>query len=418
MTSSSATRGQMWFGSALSRDHRLLPVPNAPGTGQGILAECARRNDGSRCRASTLRRCLVARSARTARSSRPAATTGGAAVGRQDGGARGDLVGQDGRVLPATFSRDHGQLTMRTVGLDGTMITWDVSGSRRLGQPFHAGAGFDGDSDRGARRPKSSSARMDACWQRMTPSGSRSSTRPHTPSSARSRHAADGSFDAAWSPDGTRLAVTGTGTEMVELYDTATWRPIARTVEPLQGPSADRAAYARRDRPDHPLVPQRLNIARAIAFSPDSKELVAGRDDGALWTWDARTGAPAGPPPPAPWSILDVAFNPVRARSRSRYVDYGCQRGVAPCTHRGAQTPLYTVNVDDGSGLPEAVAFSPDGEVLATGGGEGRHPLLGRGHRVGARHASSRRGGLGPRPCVDAVGHDARQLGRPTGPCG
>ncbi len=37
----------------------------------------------------------------------------------------------------------------------------------------------------------------------------------------------------------------------------------------------------------------------------------------------------------------------------------------------GASTPRYTVNVDDGYGRPEAVAFSPDGSTLATGGGTG-----------------------------------------------
>src|SRR4029077_7323080 len=37
----------------------------------------------------------------------------------------------------------------------------------------------------------------------------------------------------------------------------------------------------------------------------------------------------------------------------------------------GAQKRLYTVNVDDDYGRPEAVAFSPDGTALAPGGGTG-----------------------------------------------
>ena len=144
----------------------------------------------------------------------------------------------------------------------------------------------------------SRSARTDACWPRTTSTGSRSSTPRRTPRCVRSSAAVpNGSFDVAWSPDGTRLAVTGSGAEMVDLYDTATWQLVSPDGGPLAGPFADRPASSDEIDPNDPTeTGRRLNVASAVAFSPDSARVVAGADDGTVWTWDARTGAPVGAP--------------------------------------------------------------------------------------------------------------------------
>ena len=55
------------------------------------------------------------------------------------------LTGHDGRVWAPTFSDARRSTSPCTPSsLDGTMMTWDLSGSRRLGEPFQAGAGTDG----------------------------------------------------------------------------------------------------------------------------------------------------------------------------------------------------------------------------------------------------------------------------------
>ena len=237
----------------------------------------------------------------------------------------------------------------------------------------------------------SRSARMDACWRRMTATGSSIlDATTHAVVRTLSATQPDGSFDAAWSPDGTRLAVTGTGTAMVELYDTATWQPIGPDGGAAAGPVGRSCGDVRRDRPDDPLeTGRRLNIARAVAFSPDSTELVAGTDDGAVWTWDARTGAPAGSPLQLGGPVLDVAFNPVSRRSPSRYADTsaGGRRGVRTRARRRRSTR---------SSVDDALGRSPGGRRLQPGRrgagdrwGEGRRPLLGRDHRVGDRHSGS-----------------------------
>ena len=181
----------------------------------------------------------------------------------------------------------------------------------------------------------------------------------------------DASVDAAWSPDGTRLAVTGTGAAMVDLYDTATWQLVSPNGGPLTGPFADRPARSDEiDPKDLTETGRRLNVASAVAFSPDSARVVAGADDGTVWTWDARTGAPIGLPLQLDGPVLDMSIDPI---SNALAVGYGFAGGGGRVAvyGPGESTPRYTVNVDDGYGRPEAVAFSPDGSTLATGGGTG-----------------------------------------------
>ena len=111
-------------------------------------------------------------------------------------------------------------------------------------------------------------------------------------------------------------------------------------------------------------------MARAVTFSSDSTELVAGADDGMVWTWDARTGVPAGHTLELDGPVYDLAFDRISDSLAVGSFEQGIG-GVASVFARGTQTPLYKVNVDDDYGRPGAVSFSPDGTVLATGGGKG-----------------------------------------------
>ena len=115
------------------------------GLGQGIACRPSHGTQRHAPGRASRRRSWAARSARTARSSRRAATTARRALWDAKTGALVDtFMGHDGQRLAADVLQADGQLTLHTASLDGTMITWDVSGSRRLGEPFHAGAGTDG----------------------------------------------------------------------------------------------------------------------------------------------------------------------------------------------------------------------------------------------------------------------------------
>ncbi len=157
----------------------------------------------------------------------------------------------------------------------------------------------------------------------------------------------------AWSPDGTRLAVTGDEKSVVTLYDTSTWSPVGGG--PLAGPS-----------PQQPPSPGKDPAVGSVAFSADSSRLVAGTA-GELWTWDARSGTPIGAPIQAAADILAVAIDPTTGSIAAGLAGLP---GKAVVFAPGSVAPRYSVDVDDAPGT-YAVAFSPDGKTLATGGGTG-----------------------------------------------
>jgi DNA-binding SARP family transcriptional activator/WD40 repeat protein len=370
--STPATRGQVWLGCALTRDAQTLLLPNTPSVGQAVLVDL---RDGAR---------------RTLQGQHASQIMGGAfspdgslvATSGDDGATRlwevktGALVdtfaGHAGRVWTPTFSDVGGKLTLHTASLDGTVMTWDVSGSRRVGEPFEAGAGFDALPQRLEAGPRVAVSPDGRLLAANDPNGlAILDATTHAVIRQIKTQQPEGSFNATWSPDGTRLAVAGAGTAIAELYDTATWQLVAPAGGSLVGPAPDRIARGDELNPNDPAeTGRRVNIARAIAFSPDSSELVAGADDGTVWTWDARTGAAVGQPLRLSGPVFDVAFDPVSG-ALAIAAETRDGAGVAEVYAPGERTPRYTVNVDDDYGRPEAVAFNPTGTVLATGGGKG-----------------------------------------------
>ena len=122
------------------------------------------------------------------------------------------------------------------------------------------------------------------------------------------------------------------------------------------------------------------NGAEAIAFSPDGRLLAAAFGDGPIRLWDAKSGEAVGEPLGAAAKDLggvaqDVTFSPDSSMLVAAFVNPDGQGGAAVAWRVSDGKELFTLNIDDGYGRGSAVAFSPDGELLATGGGTGEIKL-------------------------------------------
>ncbi len=286
------------------------------------------------------------------------------------------LSGHNGRVLGAAFSPDSS--TLYTVSLDGSLISWDLSGERRLGRPFAAGAG----NQFGPQNPVDDAPTFDLSpdgrWIGVTQADGAIVVRDAESLAVRATLGAvqDGAvLDVGFSPDGSVLAAGGVGGQ-VTLWDTRTWRRIRG---PLGGPGSGLPKGAREN-------------VRTIAFSPDGATLAAGTEvvsitdpnappdlDGRVFLWDVQTGSPEGQAIGAEGPIFDVAFSPDGSMLAGAYnaLDFDAKPetkkfgGWAAVWDLSDRSDLYRVDVDSGYERAAAVAFSPDGRLLVTGGGTG-----------------------------------------------
>ena len=160
--------------------------------------------------------------------------------------------------------------------------------------------------------------------------------------------------DVAFSPDGRRLAAARFDRPTV-VYDTATRRATVR-------------------------IPN-SSIVSAVAFDPDGRRVAVGTIGGTVGLFDATSGAAVSPPTEAGSAVWQVAFSP-DGRLLAIAVD---PNGVDGFYRQRRQGTVQLLDVESrrpvgrtiapGAGSVLALAFSPDGRLLATASYAGRLDL-------------------------------------------
>ncbi len=168
----------------------------------------------------------------------------------------------------------------------------------------------------------------------------------------------------AISPDG-RLILGGCGRVergggpvggIARLWDAATGRPVGRAL-------------------------MHSDAVKSVAFSPDGKTILTGCDDAMARLWDAETGRRVGVPQPHAYPVLALAFSPdgktvVSGGGRTRPLG----SDVGEVRLWDIATGKLLVGPQSLDTLIHSVAFRPDGRSLASGSRDGRIRIWDVGH--------------------------------------
>jgi WD40 repeat protein/serine/threonine protein kinase len=298
-----------------------------------------------------------------------AALTGSGKTARLWETATGKPLGgplpHQGTVYAARFSPD-GRVVL-TQSFDRTARLWEAATGKPLGPPLqHEGsvvtAAFSPDGKTVLTGGGDWTARL---WETATGK----SLGPPL------RHR-DGVLAVAFSPDG-KTVLTGSADGAARLWEAATGKQIGPTLQ-HQG-SVQVVAFSPDGKTvltgsmDHtallwevatgkqigPPLEHRENV-NAVAFSPDGKTVLTGGADRAARLWEAATGKQIGPTLLHPSTVVSVAFSPDGQTVLIRTYGTGHRWETATANHLGP--PLQH---PDGRVAP--MTFSPDGQTVLMG---------------------------------------------------
>jgi WD40 repeat protein/class 3 adenylate cyclase len=291
------------------------------------------------------------------------------------GELRETLTGHTHWVSDVAISPDGRNLY--SVSLDGSLIVWDLEGSRRLGRPFVASSGSFGVTGDYPPVPHLLSVSPDGgliaspgCGGRVVVRAIDTLQEVSTISAVRSA---------------TPCGVGAAEDRWRAVYDTA-FTPDGEDLV-VGGPRGQVTMFdARSGAPTGPpfagapetfVDPLRGRIpdtVEAIAVSPDGTIVAAGTPEGRVYLWDRVTGDPIRPPLKVPDgeigstpSARDWVFDLGFSPDGGQLV--AAHGSVASVWSTDGWVRRYTVNVDDGAGAAYSASFSPDGRMLATAGG-------------------------------------------------
>ncbi len=254
------------------------------------------------------------------------------------GTEREAFVGHAGRVLTAAFTPDG--RTLYTGSLDSSVIAWDVQGDRRLGRPFSfepndkpppndafgIGAAFSADGATLAIVEGDSRVRLfDA--RRLSPLG------PPIEGTGRIVNG------LAFSPAGSTLAVAYE--DRMILWDTELRREVGEPVTP----------------------PFEGDVLGPVRFAQDGRTVVVGTRNGYVLFRDARTGRARGQ------LALHESLNNIGFSPDGSLVALALNGGNVEIWRVGSRRWVVSLGADQFEAFD--AKFSPDGRILATGGGDG-----------------------------------------------